>query len=1214
MAKKNAFTPSSTKKNQGSILSFFGKSASRKAETPSNPKTVEAKVSPVSAFRARGSTDEPDAEIAKSAPVFIPSNRRRVGSSSVRSEEVRRELFNENAGKRSLPGDGDNPFQGLSQKTKRLRRIMKVADSDDEEEDELFVPPEEEEVERVPSSQVSDDDAPLLPANDGDSLPLQSMVSGGKPVQMAKTKARDRQKVKKMLAGLSTTGELVGEEEGGWDDRHPWSTDIKDAMEHRPSEADYDKTTLFVPASCFREPKRGGMTPFQQQYWKMKMKNYDIVLFFKKGKFFELYGSDADIGHKVLGLSYTRGGRADMRCCGVPEQSFEKHSIRLIDSGYKVGRVEQTETANAAARRKASQKTKKATVCERSLVQVLTKATVTDEALLHDHRARYLLSILESDAGSADNMDDTDENAKSVTVAVCFVDCAAGEVGIREFEDDFRRSETERLFTCLRPQSIILKKSAVSKRVSKLVTWHANHYGADVIDNFDVFPAMTPRDIAKYLNPQRSGNVYKSVCNYVKASELGAMAFGAMTRYLSSLIMDVQILSLGNYDLFPSVAGSGAASIDTGGDQEMVDASDEKMNNLSSRLPEPFGESDLSPSMNRVRMDAATLISLEVLSNNADGSERNTLLAYIDRAATPAGRRLLKKWISAPLSSSEEINDRLNAVDALLKLDGTIGWGRVSTIAKQLSSGQDLARALPRLHKQAMVEDNAVMFDDTNKRKVKTFVKILRSLQSTLLAVQETRMELANIDCKSKRLTWLVEKNGGIPEEATEKLSYFLTAAFDVDAAEKTGDFIPQEGAAPDYEAKRQALSAIEQGLNDELKKWQGKLRDKKIKFYHRGKEPFQIEVSASTLDNRGTPREFQTTSESKSARRFYTKVIRDLLKDHVTASEEFEVASKSVVREIVSQFDEHYEIWSSVSKTSAELDALIGLSRASMGDGENGMCRPEVLPNDHPCPVFEAEALRHPVLAADMGRFVSNDVTLGSTSNARIAILTGPNAGGKSTLSRQVAISALLVQVGCYAPANSFKIRPFSDMFVRMGASDDVSRGLSTFMMEMEDVSNILNNASSSSLCLLDEVGRGTSTFDGYAIAYAALQYLTTKVKCISIFSTHYSSLGTDLALGCEEDRLSVGMYEMAANVDEEKKEIKFLYKFKKGVSTHSRGICCARLAGITAEVADEAEVAAEQFGTNLSDRLARAAFKNSVSALGRDAGQAVEEIRMLV
>lgn len=243
--------------------------------------------------------------------------------------------------------------------------------------------------------------------------------------------------------------------------------------------------------------------------------------------------------------------------------------------------------------------------------------------------------------------------------------------------------------------------------------------------------------------------------------------------------------------------------------------------------------------------------------------------------------------------------------------------------------------------------------------------------------------------------------------------------------------------------------------------------------------QPYQLQVNVSSLRG-GTPDEFELASETKAVRRYYTREIKSLVRKHVEASEAFEIATKSVARDIVRQFDEHYDMWSEVIRTMAEVDALMGIARASRDSGCGPMCRPTILPNKHPYPVFDAEQLRHPILAAMSSSFVPNDVALGGEEHPQIAVLTGPNTGGKSTLSRQVAVAAILAQVGCYVPAIKLTMRPFEDVYVRMGACDDLARGLSTFMRECEEVGNILNHANSRSLVIADEVGRGTSTHDG--------------------------------------------------------------------------------------------------------------------------------------
>lgn len=1008
-----------------------------------------------------------------------------------------------------------------------------------------------------------------------------------------------RQLARKKLGALDANSHAVGNEEGGWCQRHPWSVNIRDANKRPPSHPDYDKTTLYVPSSelnSYRGTKHGGLSPFQRQFWSIKSANYDTIIFFKKGKFYELYDVDADVGHKVLGLNFTKGGRVDMRCCGVPEQAFDRHCARLVDSGYKVGRVEQTETANAAEKRKNGGGSNKSSVCERSLVRILTKATVTEDGLLRDHRARFVLAITEEDA--TDKMTDSDQSTTiedgtdsvddSVTksLGVCYVDVASGTVNINQYEDDFRLSKTERLVTYLRPLELIVDLSKASQRLTNIVTWCTKRSGAELIDygRKRGFPSMTEKWLAGYLRGNSDSKdkdlEYKNVCRHMRQYEVSCKAFGAMATHLKSLIIDVETLSLGNYRLHPTVGNETNDGNENGKDSGVI-----------SPAPSP-----------RLRMDASTIQNLEVLSSTIDDSERGSLLSCLDHAHTPAGRRLIRRWLAEPFVRSEEIEDRLNAIQDIHAIEEEDGGRTLRSVLKQMKTKKDLERALPRLHRQATVNDSAVMFDDTNKRRVKEFLAVLRGLQESLCALETLAEARESIQPKSKRLKELCSPGGAIPRDAIDKLDHFLGEAFDLESAESAGEIVPKLGEIPSYDEARHSLDRVESALSQELKKWQDRLGDKSIKYYHRGKEPYQIEVKLETIRGR-TPDEFEVVSESKGTKRFYTRKVKKLVREQVEASEVFELASSSVAREMIRLFDQDFNTWSAISATCAEVDALIGFAFASRGMGDGPMCRPTILANSHPKATVQAQRLRHPILAGKSESFVSNDISLGGETDPDIMVLTGPNAGGKSTLSRQVALSVVLAQVGCFVPAESFVLRPFEDIFVRMGASDDIARGRSTFMVEMEEVGNILNNANERSLVIADEVGRGTSTHDGYAVAYATLDHISKVNKSLTIFSTHYSHLGDDVVeLGKQGNRLTAGLYEMAAIVDDVKKKITFLYKLRKGSSNQSRGVYCARIAGVPANVADEAEQAAMNFDNTFANRLAAMKFTSICNGIEAD------------
>jgi DNA mismatch repair protein MSH6 len=994
-------------------------------------------------------------------------------------------------------------------------------------------------------------------------------------------------RARRVLDALDLSGGHM-KEEGGWCDKNTWSVDVRDSEKRAKTDEGYDPSTLYIPRGVLER-----MSPFQRQFWDLKSRYYDTMLFVKKGAFMEAYDIDADIVHSQLGLNYTGGGRASMRCAGVPEGSLNKHAARLIDLGYKVGIVAQTETANMSDKRKASAggaATSK--VCHRSLIRILTRATVTDDELLRDHRARYVIAVREADRGTVNA-------AGEIVVGVCHVDAASGRITVGEFLDDNRRSWTEKLLSTLRPPELIVPvKEQMSDRMRALVRWAA--LGATPVDvmhreDNEGFPAMTDSWLEDYVGEGGAPSVQRG---YFDKHPRAARAFGAVASYLNHLMIDKEILSLGNYTVLPPIRARDSVLYD--GDDadacENGDLSTQAVTVTQNAILATGTLSDVDDGYDPARavsgglqMDAATMANLEVLVNVVDGSERGALISVIDRAATPSGRRLLRRWIADPLSLSAAINDRLNAVETLMR----VGDETLSSVRRSFASGPDLERALPRLHQFAVVPDGSVMFDDTNARRVKEFVKVLRAMETSLDGLECLGKSLPP-QSSARRLAWLLTAGEGYAKDTRKKLDFFFKSCFDVQAAEMLGEITPKAGGAPKYDAAKLALDEVEDKLDNELQRWRNELGDKSVKFYHRGKETHQLEIKAATIDRTGVSAQFTPSSESKSVKRFYTNAIQSLIKRHVDAAESHQEASVNVLRDIVLRFDENRALWSDLVKVSAEVDALIGLAIASQGDGTGPMTRPVVLPDSHPEPVFETKEMRHPVLAAKAGAsFVSNDTALGD-GRETIALVTGSNCSGKSTLSRQVAVSVILAQIGAFVPAKLLRLRPFVSLFARAGSRDEIARGRSTFMVEMEEAALIVNTATHRSLVIVDELCSGTTAQDAHAISNATLDRLL-ELKCLTIFCTHADALAIEFAG-------RVGNYTMAAEVDEETRSILFLYKLVEGITSRSRGVFCARVAGIPSAVADEAEGVAQKFDDTLT-------AKRDLSLFVKLAGQSCDE-----
>ena len=247
-------------------------------------------------------------------------------------------------------------------------------------------------------------------------------------------------------------------------------------------------------------------------------------------------------------------------------------------------------------------------------------------------------------------------------------------------------------------------------------------------------------------------------------------------------------------------------------------------------------------------------------------------------------------------------------------------------------------------------------------------------------------------------------------------------------------------------------------------------------------------------------------------------------------------------------------------------------------------MCRPEIYPaNDK---VFmEVRDMRHPCICMQKSNFVPNDILIGdveqSGQNKNVILLTGPNMGGKSTILRQACIAAVLAQIGCYVPARECRLSVVDRIFTRIGASDKLLEGKSTFYIEMEETLNILKYGTMNSLAIVDELGRGTSTFDGVAIAYAVLNHILQDLKCRTLFATHYHVLLDEF-----REASDVSFYHMSSKIDGEHEKVVFLYKLIQGECSNSFGLNIARITGMSHETVKLAKEKADEFEKNLNIR----------------------------
>ncbi len=529
-------------------------------------------------------------------------------------------------------------------------------------------------------------------------------------------------------------------------------------------------------------------------------------------------------------------------------------------------------------------------------------------------------------------------------------------------------------------------------------------------------------------------------------------------------------------------------------------------------------------------LDQTTLRNLEVLRNVRDGGDDNTLVSVLDRTLTPMGARLLRKWLTEPLMKVSAVNERLDSVEELVSKTSV----RVD-LTHSLGEVRDLERLIGK-----------AIYGSANARD-------LVAIRACLEAVPEVRRALG--PQRSQLLSGLAEK---MPE--TKDVVDLIKKAIvdDPPVALKEGGIV-KDGFDPELDGLKQATregQAWIANLEDSERKRTG-IKNLRVGFNN--VFGYYIEVSKSNL--RQIPTDYERKQTLTTGERFVTPEMKERERSILTAQERSCAMEYDAFVKVRDEVASRGEDIRAVAHALAVVDVLNSFAETAVS---LRYARPEV--NDSDTIIIKDG--RHPVVERTLRTsFVPNDAYLDTNLN-RLIILTGPNMAGKSTYLRQIADIAIMAQAGSFVPAAEARIGLVDRIFTRVGAFDDLSRGQSTFMVEMTELANILNSASKKSLILLDEVGRGTSTFDGLAIAWAVSEHLydSSKVGAKSMFATHYHQL-TELADSLE------GVKNYAMAVKERGSEITFLRKVVPGKANKSYGIQVAKLAGVPPEVITRAE-----------------------------------------
>lgn len=528
-------------------------------------------------------------------------------------------------------------------------------------------------------------------------------------------------------------------------------------------------------------------------------------------------------------------------------------------------------------------------------------------------------------------------------------------------------------------------------------------------------------------------------------------------------------------------------------------------------------------------LDAATLRNLEITRNMRTGETAGSLLWVIDETMTPMGGRLLRSWLLNPLLDPEAICKRQDAVSAfindplrLTKLQGSLkGIYDIERLASKISSGSANARDLLALRNSlTILPELKTVLEEYDNRTIKDLQKQIDTLAEIKLLIEK-----AIADDPPFTL-----KDGGLIKKG---FNAEIDELREISSSGK--DFIAN---LQKRERERSGISSLKVGYN-------------KVFGYY-------LEVTKANLSQ--VPDDFIRKQTLVNGERFITPELKEYESKVLGAEERLKNIEYDVFIKVRNTIAAGTERLQRTSAAISELDTLHSLAGIA---GKYNYERPVVYDGD----VIRISESRHPVIErlSSGDKFVPNDALIDSSANS-ISIITGPNMAGKSTYMRQIALIVLMAQIGSFVPAKEARIGIVDRIFTRIGASDVITKGQSTFMVEMIETANILNNATVKSLILLDEVGRGTSTFDGISIAWAVVEYISKELKTRTLFATHYHEL-TELSLIID------GIRNLNVAVKEWGDEIIFLRRIEEGIADKSYGIQVARLAGLPSSTLDRAK-----------------------------------------
>ncbi|KAF1953860.1 hypothetical protein CC80DRAFT_476699 [Byssothecium circinans] len=868
------------------------------------------------------------------------------------------------------------------------------------------------------------------------------------------------------------------------------------------------------PAKGKKGAKTGKLTPGEKQYLDIKRKHLDTILVVEVGYKFYVYGEDARIASKELGFFCIPGKyRYD-------EHPSEAHLTRFASMSFPVGRLQVHVKRLVQANHKVGVVRQRETAAlkavgsnrntpfVRELTNLYTKGTYVDD-----------VDGLGDPSGSGPQSTGyllciTETNAKGwgtdekVQVGFVAVQPATGDIIYDDFEDSFMRNEIETRLLHIAPTEFLIVGD-LSKATEKLI----QHLSASKTNVFGDKSRVERAEKPKTMAAQAYSHISNFYADKMKSSQEGGSQSAILDKVhqLSehvTICLSAMITHLTEYGL-----------------EHVFDLT---------KYFHPFS------ARSYMLLNGNTLSSLEIYQTSI-GTFKGSLFWTMDRTQTRFGQRLLRKWVGRPLIDKAALEERIAAVEELTQ-QATRPVDKLKVVLGKIRT--DLEKVLLRIY-----------YKKCSRKELLSALQTLQGISSEYIDDRDDggftstllREAVANVPKIYEDVNGFLEKINAKAALEDDKYSFFR-----------------EEHEADDINDNKLNIASVEDDLNTYRKEAAAKIGTSKVTYSTVAGIEYLIEVKTGSPQEKTVPASWQKVSATKTIARFHTPEVKRMLQLRDQYKESLAAACDKAFAQFLEEISAKYQDLRDCIQALATLDALMSLAKVAT---QPGYVKPTF--DDSADVSLSIKGGRHPMVEQLLlDTYVPNDIEL-SHDKTRALLVTGPNMGGKSSYVRSVALIAIMGQIGSYVPATEARLGMLDAVFTRMGAFDNMLKGESTFMVELNETSDILKSATPRSLIILDELGRGTSTFDGVAIAEAVLDYVIRDLKSLTLFITHYQHMAK------LQGRFNGELKNVHMRFEERDggKEVVFLYEVAEGMSHRSYGLNVARLARVPEKVIGVAE-----------------------------------------